>query len=159
MLTCRPVEEADIPLVCRFPQSERELFFMHPKASYPLTCKQLKEAIDERRDSTVVLSDNRVSGFANFYVCEPHERCTIGNVVVAPEHRGNGVGKHLIETMIQLAFDKHKVKLVQIACFHENVTGLLLYSKLGFAPFSIEERQDRQGGRVALIHMKLSRTI
>jgi hypothetical protein len=35
---------------------------------------------------------------------------------------------------------------------------LLLYPKIGFRPDYIEERFDKQGERVALIHMKLSRT-
>ena len=68
MLTHRPVLDADIPLICQFPQSEHELFFMFPKASYPLTIDQLKEAIAQRFDSTVVLLDDRVAGFANFYM-------------------------------------------------------------------------------------------
>jgi hypothetical protein len=41
---------------------------MFPKASYPLTIDQLKEAIAQRFDSTVVLLDDRVAGFANFYM-------------------------------------------------------------------------------------------
>lgn len=157
MLTHRPVQEADIPVICQFPQSAEELFFLFPRASYPLDTKQLKTAIDQRTDSTVVLLDGRVAGFANFSICKPGETCAIGNVVVAPETRGQGVGKYLIETMVQIAFTKHQVKDVQIACFNQNVAGLLLYQKLGFAPVSIEERLDKQGKRVALIRMKRSR--
>ena len=156
MLKYRPVQEADISTICQFPQSESELFFMYPKACYPLTYEQLKKAIEQRSDSTVVLSDDRISGFANFYICEPGEKCAIGNVVVAPEARGKGIGRYIIQTMIQFAFDKHKVKEVQISCFNQNTAGLLLYPKLGFRPFAIEARVNKQGGRVALIHMSLS---
>lgn len=99
-----------------------------------------------------------MAGFANFYICEPGEKCAIGNVVVAPTARGQGVGRYLIETMVQTAFTKYKVKEVQISCFNQNVAGLLLYPKIGFRPDYIEERFDKQGERVALIHMKLSRT-
>jgi RimJ/RimL family protein N-acetyltransferase len=155
MLTYRPVQEADIPFICRFPQSEHELYFLYPKASYPLTIEQLKNSIDQRTDSTVVLLDDRVVGFANFYICEEGEKCAIGNVVVAPETRGQGVGKYLIETMVQIAFTKHKAKEVHISCFNQNVAGLLLYQKLGFRPVAIEERVDKGGNRVALIHMEL----
>jgi ribosomal protein S18 acetylase RimI-like enzyme len=155
MLTCRSVRDADIATICKFPQSGRELFFMYPKASYPLTCKQLTEAIEERADSTVILSDNEVVGFANFYACEPSRTCTIGNVIVAPGSRGRGVGIHLIKTMVEIAFKKHKVKEALISCFNRNAAGLLLYQKVGFRPFTIEERQDDRGGRAALIHMRL----
>ena len=158
MLTYRPVQEADIPFICQFPQSEHELFFLYPKASFPLTIEQLKNAIDQRTDSTVVILDDRVVGFANFYICEPGEKCAIGNVVVAPETRGKGIGKYLIVTMVQIALTKHNAKEIHISCFNQNVAGLLLYQKLGFSPFAIEERLDRAGNRVALIHMKLSRT-
>jgi ribosomal protein S18 acetylase RimI-like enzyme len=158
MLTYRSVQEEDIPIICQFPQSEQELFFLFPKASHPLTWEQLKGAIDQRSDSTVVLFENKVVGFANFYICEPGKRCAIGNVVVAPGTRGQGVGKYLVKTMIQIAFTKYKAGEVQISCFNQNTAGLLLYQKLGFSPFAIEERLDKQGNKVALIHMRLSRT-
>ena len=116
----------------------------------------MKDAIDRRTDSTVVLLGERVVGFANFYICEPGEKCAIGNVVVAPKIRGYGVGKYLIETMVQIALTKHRAKEVHISCFNQNVAGLLLYQKLGFMPVVIEERFDKEGNRVALIHMKFS---
>ena len=158
MFTHRPVQEADISLIRQFPQSESELFFMHPKGSYPLTCDQLKKAIRERIDSTVALADNNVAGFANFIICEPREKCVIGNVIVLPQWRRQGVGHYLVETMTLMAFEKHQVQEVHIPCFNQNVPGLLLYPKLGFRPFKIEEWSDKQGNRVALIHMKLPRT-
>lgn len=36
-LTHRPVRPDDIPGICSFPQSPAELFYMFPKASYPLS--------------------------------------------------------------------------------------------------------------------------
>jgi RimJ/RimL family protein N-acetyltransferase len=72
--------------------------------------------------------------------------------------RGQGAGRYLVETMIQMAFTRHNVKEVQISCFNQNVAGLLLYQKLGFRPFAIEERTDKQGARAALIHLKLTRS-
>ncbi len=41
LLTHRPVGEKDIPLICGFPQSEDELFFLFPKAAFPLAPSQL----------------------------------------------------------------------------------------------------------------------
>jgi len=34
---------------------------------------------------------------------------------------------------------------------------MLRYPKLGFQPFAVEERQDKNRNRVALIHMRLLR--
>lgn len=130
---------------------------MFPKALWPLSVDQLSLAISQRFESTVLLAGTDVVGFANFYKCEPGMSCSIGNVIVSPQVRGKGAGRYLVETMTAVAFDKYHVQQVEISCFNQNVTGLLLYTKHGFLPYSIEERLDPAGNRVALIHMRLER--
>ena len=156
-LTHRPVAEKDIQLICGFPQSEDELFFLFPKAIFPLAASQLQEAIAQRSDSTVVELVGEVVAFANFYRWESGGCCSIGNVIVSPAARERGVAKYLIESLVHLAFSKHQATEVTVSCFNQNIAGLLLYPKLGFQPYDIEERQDKRGNRVALIHMRLPR--
>lgn len=156
-LTHRPVAEKDIQLICGFPQSDDELFFLFPKATFPLAPSQLQEAVARRTDSTVVELDGQVVAFANFYRWEVGGCCSIGNVIVSPVARGRGVGRYLIERMMDLAFSKHQATEVTVSCFNQNVAGLLLYPRLGFQPYAVEERKDKKGNRVALIHMRLPR--
>jgi ribosomal protein S18 acetylase RimI-like enzyme len=151
----RPVTEQDIQAICEFAQDEQELFFFFPKAQFPLTPAQLHQAISQRADSTVVELAGKVVAFANFYRWETEGRCSIGNVVVAPTARGRGTGRYLMERMIDLALTKYRASEVTVSCFNQNAAGLLLYPKLGFEPFAIEERVAPQGGRVALVHMRL----
>lgn len=153
VLSHRPVQPEDFPLICAFPRDARELFFMFPKADYPLTTEQLKASVDSRFDSTTFLCGGVPAGFANFYICQPGETCSIGNVIVDPSRRGMGIGSYLINTMIGIAVEKHRVKNVQLSCFNNNVDGLFLYQKLGFKPLFFEDRVDKQGNRVASIHM------
>lgn len=155
MLSHRQVRPEDVAAICNFPRSAEELFFLFPRATYPLTPEQLRQAIDQRHDSTVVLVDDRACGFANFYVREVAGTCAIGNVAVAPEARGRGVGRYLIETMIRKALVDHRAGQVRISCFNGNVAGLLLYAKLGFVPYAVEPRVDPRGARVALVHLRL----
>lgn len=157
LLTHRPAEEEDIQGICSFPQREDELFFWFPKAIFPLAPSQLQEAIAQRSNSTVVELGGKVVAFANFYRWEAGGCCSIGNVIVSLEARGRGIGHYLIEQMIGLAFSKHQATEVTISCFSQNVAGLLLYPKLGFQPYAVEERQDKKGNRVALIHMRFPR--
>ncbi|HSM93025.1 MAG TPA: GNAT family N-acetyltransferase [Anaeromyxobacteraceae bacterium] len=157
MLAHREVRPYDLARICTFPQSAEELFFLFPRATHPLTPEQLQRSIDQRSDSTVVLVDGAVSGFANFHVREVGGTCAVGNVVIAPEARGKGVGSYLIETMAARALVKHEAREVRISCFNANVAGLLLYAKLGFLPYGVERRLDPAGRRVALVHMRLSR--
>ncbi len=153
-LSWRPVAAEDVPLICRFPESAEELSYMFPKAAFPLAPEELRAAIDARGDSTVVLANGAPAGFANFYATG--ESCAIGNVIVDPKIRGQGVATFLIETMIGIAVEKHKARNVVLVCFHRNVVGLLLHTKLGFRPYAIEERTQQSGARTAIIRMTLS---
>ena len=153
-LTHRPVQPDDIPVICNFPQSPDELFYMFPKATYPLTPAQLSDAIAQRSGSTVVEGNGKILAFANFYKAEHDGVCTLGNVVVAPNARGHGLARYLITTMIALARQQYTASEVWVSCFNHNTAGLLLYPQLGFVPFGIEERQGWDGTRVALVKMK-----
>ena len=155
ILAHRPVVESDLIVICTFPRNEDELFFAYPKATYPLTPSQLLEAVQRRSDSTVVEDDGNVVAFANFYRWKMEGCCSIGNVIVSPAARGKGVGRYLVERMIDLAFAKYRATEVTVSCFNRNVAGLLLYPRLGFHPYAVEERRDKSGSRVALIHMRL----
>jgi len=152
---CRPVEAADLSQLCTFPQSAEELFFLFPKASYPLTPEQLARAIAARADSTVVEQAGQVVAFANFYQWQMNDHCAVGNVMVAPESRGRGVGRVLLETMVMLARTKYQAREVRVSCFNHNTAGLLFYARLGFIPCGIEQRTEGQGHPVALLHLCL----
>ncbi len=155
-VTFRPVADADIPHICGFVRDAQELFFFFPAATWPLTHEQLRDSIAQRCDSTVIEHDGQVAGFANFYRWEQGGTCTIGNVIVDPQVRGVGLGAQLIGQMIHIARSGHQASDVTLSCFSSNVAGLLLYPKLGFVPFAIEERKDKQQERVALIHLRYS---
>lgn len=158
-LTRRPVTEQDLAAICAFAPSAQELFFFYPKASHPFTPQQLQAAIDQRSDSTVVELDGQVVAFANFYRWEIGGSCAIGNLIVAPSARGRGVARYLIEQLVAIAFTRHQAREVTVSCFHQNIAGLLLYPKLGFIAYGVEERQDKSGQRVALIHLRRLRAL
>lgn len=130
---------------------------MYPKGSYPLTVSALANVIAQRTDSTVVERGGRVVAFANFYRAEYGGCCSIGNVIVSPTARRRGVGRYLIEAMIAKAFSTYDAAEVQLSAFHENLSGLLLYPKLGFQPYAIEAYSAGGGKVAALIHMRLGR--
>lgn len=153
-LTYRSVEIPDLEIICKLPQNEEELFFMFPKADYPLSVEQLEAVMANRSDSTVILLDNKIVGFANFYEVKDNEYCSIGNVIVSSDFRNKGIGKYLIETMESIALKKYDIREMHISCFNMNTKGILLYSKLGYLPYEIEERLDKEESKVALIKMK-----
>lgn len=155
-VTFRAVQAQDIARICSFARTEEEQFYFFPAATWPLTEAQLQASVDKRSDSTVIELDGVVVGFANFYKWENAGTCTVGNVIVDPQTRGKGIGAQLIKQMIDIARTRHQASEVTLSCFNSNVAGLLLYPKLGFVPYAIEERQDKQGRRLALIHLRLA---
>ena len=153
-LLYRPVDPSDFNVICKFPQNAEELFFMFPKAEYPLTEKQLEVAVNDRFDSTVILLDSEVVGFANFYEKEENHYCSIGNVIVSSKYRNRRIGASLIRAMERIALEKYNASETHISCFNTNTKGLLLYSGLGYIPCGIEKRITSQNEFLALIRLK-----
>lgn len=154
MIKIRPLINTDIEKICAMSQSREELYVFFPKANFPLTTEQLDAAVAARSDSHVVEDDGCVLAFANFYRWSAGGTCSIGNVIVSPETRGRGIASLLMRHMIELAYKKYDASEVTVSCFSFNVAGLLLYPKVGFEPYGIEERLGPNGHRVAAIHMR-----
>jgi len=154
----RAVQEKDIPQICGFPQNKEELFFLSPKASFPLSNEAFEAIIAERHNPTVVTKKEKVVGFASLYKIEENNKCFIGNVIVSPSARGAGIGRALIDQMTKISVENYEIKEIHLSCFNNNIGGLLLYSKIGFIPYEIEERTNYNNEKVALIHMKRKAT-
>ena len=90
--------------------------------------------------SQICVSEHTAHRFYRYTRRECDERC-------------KGVASFIVETMTALAGDRYDASEVQLSCFNGNTAGLLLYPKLGFQPFAIEERASPEGDRLALIHM------
>lgn len=150
----RNFNPSDLEAICKLPQDEQELYFMCPKADYPLTEEQLAEIIKGRFDSTVILYDHEIIGFANFYEVKKKEYCSIGNVIVSPHFRGCGIGTFLIAMMENTGKQKYEIQETRLSCFNANTAGILLYHKLGYIPFEIEKRTNKRNEISALIKLK-----
>ena len=131
-----------------------ELYFMFPKASFPLTFEQLKLNFENRSDSTVFLSGNAIVAYANMYDVEAGKHCFLGNVIIDPKFRGKGVSTYLLETMARIAVDRHGAKELHLTCFNTNTPALLLYHKTGFIPYALEKRTDFDGNALLAVNMK-----
>ncbi|MDU1889643.1 MAG: GNAT family N-acetyltransferase [Dysgonomonas sp.] len=153
-LSYRNVKENDFEEICTFPQNKEELFFMFPRTTYPLTIDKLELAVKNRFDSTVILLDEKIVGFANFYEVKEDHYCSIGNVIINPKHRGLGIGEFLIKTMEHTAINKYNVSELHLSCFNTNTNGILLYSKLDYKPYEIEKWINEDGTKFALIKLK-----
>ncbi len=156
MFECRPVQSEDYPVISTFPRDEEELFYMFPKASYPLTPDQIETNSNNRLHPTVVVSDdNKVAGYANLYGQEDGDRCWLGNVIISPDFRGTSAAGTLIQHMVSFARDELKVKFLNLCCHNSNMRALFFYTRLGFKPYEIVKLEGRQGQAIAGVYMRM----
>lgn len=154
MFSNRDLQFLDSENIVNFPQSEEELFYMFPKASYPLKPEVFVKESESRFYPTVAILNQTLAGYANFINLKKGVFCSIGNVIINPILRKRGVASYLVKTLETIAFKEINAKYVKISCFNDNTAGLLLYHKLGYVPFEAEVRQAYNGQQTVLIHMK-----
>ncbi|MEW5772855.1 MAG: MFS transporter [Thermodesulfobacteriota bacterium] len=153
-LSHRELAVADASIICGFPESDKELFYMFPSAQPPLSPDHLLNTARQRKSPTVALSGGEVAGYANFISCEPDGLCSVGNVVVGPRFRRHGVGAYLMQIMAEKAKKEYRAARLRASVFNENTPAVLFYNRLGFTPAGMEARQDQDGNVLALLHME-----
>ena len=157
MVQFRPATVEDYPAICNLVTTPQESFLIWPAGCYPWTVEQLETLAQQRCELTVVMDGDQLIGFANLYDYVANRYAFIGNVVIHQNYRGRGLGRQLVAHMLVLAFDQHRLREVRISVFADNAPALLLYGRLGFAPYAMEERKDTLGRPVALIHLRTGR--
>lgn len=129
-----------------------QLYLVYPSATFPLDNVQLHKLMNERKQLTVMVDGGQVVAFANLYNVKQNESAFIGNVVVADSLRGRGIGRALMLHMSALCKKRYNAN-PHLSVFSFNKAALLLYTKLGYKPYSVEERVGLDNKTVALIHM------
>ncbi|NET48096.1 MAG: GNAT family N-acetyltransferase [Merismopedia sp. SIO2A8] len=137
--------------------SPEELYLVCPTCHYPWTVPQIEAIAQKRYNLTVGLLEGEVVAFSNLYDVQPDISAFIGNVIVSHTVRGKGIGKALLQHMMHLCQTEHQAQ-PHLSVVNHNTPALLLYTRLGFKPYSVEERPYLNGGIVGLIHMQYAKT-
>ena len=149
----RPAAPEHYPAIGNLTKTAEQLFLVYPRGHFPWDVAQLEELARKRLNLTIGVVDGEVAAFANLYNVQPGERAFIGNVVVAEQHRGRGVGRALVQQMVAICEEQHRAQ-PHLSVFGYNAAAMLLYADMGFEPYAVEPFQSLSGERVALIHMR-----
>jgi ribosomal protein S18 acetylase RimI-like enzyme len=74
---------------------------------------------------------------------EAHKGLLVG-MYVRPSARRQGVGRQLVETIVECA--RHRVELIQLAVVSNNESARRLYARLGFVEYGLEKKALKQDG-------------
>ncbi|MFT4296823.1 MAG: GNAT family N-acetyltransferase [Micropruina sp.] len=104
-------------------------------------------AVDAEGSRRARPTDSRLLGVATVQLVA--ETADLHRVVVAPEQRGRGIGRALVEAGIAWAAQRQGRRML-LEVEHDNAPALALYRRLGFA--DLARRDDYYGtGRHALV--------
>jgi len=153
VINIREANKSDYKQICQLVTSEQELSMFFPKGRFPFSVDQLEQLAEVRHALTVLTENERVVGFADLYNLKPAASAFIGNVIISPESRRRGFGKLIVNHMLELIFRVYQLPEARISVFNSNTPALLLYHRLGFVPYAMEERCDHLGQRLVLLHL------
>jgi ribosomal protein S18 acetylase RimI-like enzyme len=92
-------------------------------------------------------SESQLAGVAGFYV-QPRpkhgHKGMLWGMYVQPEHRAAGIGRLLVEAIIEHA--RQHVELIQLFVITDNLPARRLYTRLGFVEYGIERHATKYRG-------------
>jgi ribosomal-protein-alanine N-acetyltransferase len=140
-LEIRRMTDSDIDTVW---QMERDLFAMAwPKTSF------LFDVGDRRVSYPIVgIEDGQIAGYAVAWFV--NEELHIGNVAVARPRQGKGIGRRLLERLLEEAAQR-KAKRATLEVRMSNVRAIRLYRKYGFKGVAIRRHYYTDNGEDALV--------
>ena len=91
--------------------------------------------------------DSGLVGVAGLFIREGQKKAHKGllwGIYVRPSSRKTGVGRRLVETVIDFA--SQRIELIQLAVVSDNQEARRFYLGLGFVEYGIEKNALKQGG-------------
>lgn len=102
----------------------------------------------------VVEVDGRVVGYGGMWLIMDEAHIT--NIAVHPKYRGKGIGKKLVEGLIEEVL-KLNIYRITLEVRRSNITAQALYKKFGFIPCGIRPEYYQDDKEDAIIMWKVVR--
>jgi RimJ/RimL family protein N-acetyltransferase len=104
--------------------------------SWPLDPGQLLRDLGMHGDSRFLFAANDPSGelvgHAKLEVQPHHRSGQIGRVLIAPPHRGRGLGSALMGELVTYSFDELRLHRLQLGVYTFNAAAIAAYERAGF---------------------------
>lgn len=149
--TCviRPTEPGDAPLLFQWLSDPKILRW------FPMfDAREIEDAVNiwigySRIGAGLTAEiQGKACGLANLYI-QPYRKLShtcLLSIIVKEEMRGKGIGRRLIEGLIQLAREKFHIEVLHLEVYEEN-PAIYLYKKMGFEEFGCHSRFIKEEGK------------
>jgi RimJ/RimL family protein N-acetyltransferase len=133
-VTLRSFETEDIKELHRWSNDPVSMLMV---GRAPLTYEQVAKQVEKKRQNGDLLlavenEESKLIGWVFLQNIEhEHGRASIG-ILLAPEARGQGYGKHAMERMINIGFNQLRLNKIYLTTRGINEHAITLYTKIGF---------------------------
>jgi ribosomal protein S18 acetylase RimI-like enzyme len=133
-------------------QQDPEAFSSSPEDRQSLSADDVRQRLSNPAGFFIVgaFDDRRLVGMSGFHReagAKSRHKGGVWGVYVAPEWRGKGLGRRMMETLLEHAAKIEGVEQILIAVTVTQTAASTLYRSLGFEPFGIEPRAVKVGDR------------
>jgi len=114
-----------------------------PKLAYPFNASELPRLLEVEQGASHVLCHANAGrlGFGQYRLRQPGT-VHLCRIIVAPEARGQGLGKSLCRLLIDEAGDATAAEAVTLRVYRDNPAAYAIYSSLGFVPDETESNAE-----------------
>jgi len=128
----RPATLSDLQVVLSWVGSPRECqLWAGARVRYPIELKALAASIDFAHQGGFVLPQGEEAVAFGQIVMKASRRAHLARLIVAPAHRGRGLGKSLVRELLERAHGAGS-RLASLNVDPANAVAIGLYAKLGF---------------------------
>jgi RimJ/RimL family protein N-acetyltransferase len=152
-LALRPLHEGDADVLLHWVEGADALVQWSGtgRFTWPLDRGQLRRDIAAAGRRRLVLGavapdGDELLGTVTLTIVPEHGRGHIGGVMVAPAHRGRGLGRSLMAAVLALGFDEHRLHRLELAVYDFNRPAIATYQALGFRVEGVTRESARAGG-------------
>lgn len=125
-------DQADVHRIASWVTSEADvLTFAGPSLTYPFTAAEFFKPTTGRRESLVLRAGSAAVATGALEGRRPGE-VRIGRVLVDPGQRGQGLGRSMMQLLINRAATRRGVRHLTLGVFEGNRPARALYESLGF---------------------------
>jgi ribosomal protein S18 acetylase RimI-like enzyme len=155
-LILEPFEDRHAPTIIGWPQSVKESrWWAGPATTWPLDPSVMERWHADPDVHPYVLSERgAVIGYGELWVDAEEQEVELARLIVAPDRRGQGVGRRLVRLLLHEARDTG-YPYAFLRVFPENRAGIACYLRSGFAQVSPADQQRfNQGQPVDYLWMR-----